>query len=242
MNSCTVGGVVIALGWPLALAALAALIAVVTLVPTIRATATGAIWSSPISWTGWGALGVVATAGQAELGTTAAVAVVGVLTVCTLGVAVAAVVALRRGTAPERAEPDWQYLVDTVCILGAGAAFVALLFATAATAIALTVAVDLIAAVPTAAAAWRDPFVSPLWTFFGLAMASATGILAGGTPARFVDVAYLLWVFVLDAALVFVVLGRRWWSDRTALAVLDLGLPVRRGASGSSGQPVPWRW
>ena len=104
-------------------------------------------------------------------------------------------------------------------------AFVALLLSSAEKAITLTIITDAIAAVPTAVMAWRHPGSQPRMMFFWVAISCGLTILAGGHPERLIDVAYPLYVFLLDAAILAIIVVRQMWLDALARAVASAPLP-----------------
>lgn len=224
--SCTIGGTALVLDGTTALVLAASVIATLAVVPAVVATARGVIWSSPVTWTGWAALNLVALWAQVEMGGPALITLTGVLAVGAAAMAVVACWAAATRRAPPRDAPTWQRHVDWWCAIGAASAFTALRFSSAEAAIALTVLTDAIASVPTVVAAWRTPHVQPLWAYFGVAVASALAILAGGPPSRLIEVTYLLYVFTQQAALTGIVLGRQWWLDRPPPAAVYVDPPT----------------
>jgi hypothetical protein len=124
------------------------------------------------------------------------------------------------GRAPDRDGVSWQRHVDRVCAVGAAAAFAALLISTAETAILLTIVTDLVAAIPTVTVAWRQPHTQPVWMFFGIAVYTGLSTLAGQTPDRLIEVAYLLYVFGLGTAMVTVIFIREAWLDGRPIPAL----------------------
>ena len=145
------------------------------------------------------------------------------------------------GPAPAHAGPPWQRYVDVICAGGSAAAFLFLLFSTAEAAIILTIVTDAIAAIPTVVAAWCAPRDQPYLMYFGIAVSSAVAVIAGGTPTRFIDVSYPIYVYLLDVVIVGVILGRAWWSARPARYVDPPTIPIVGAPPGSPFAPkLPW--
>lgn len=165
-----------------------------------------------VSWLAWTALLVIgACSSLADGQVPAAVYVLACAAMC----AAVVVLVIRRGT--WRPGPfGW------ACLAGATAGLVLLVFARAPSlAVAVTVAVDLIAYLPTIRHAWQEPGEEP-WAAYALFAAGAALALAVADLHVFAAVAYPLYLLIADTGVAVVIVARR---QRTGLRLR------RRGSS-----------
>ena len=152
-----------------------------------------------VSWLVWTALLVIGACSSLAGGQVpAAVYVLACAAMC----AAVVLLVIRRGT--------WKPgPLGWACLAGAVAGLVLLIFTRAPSlTIAVTVAVDFTAYVPTMAHAWRAPGEEP-WAAYALFAAGAALALAAADRHVFTAVAYPLYLLIADTAVAVMIAGRR---------------------------------
>jgi len=165
------------------------------LIETLRGTAKPQV----VSWAVWAALLAIGSAAALSSGQVPA-AVYGALCACVD--ALVAVLALRGADLAFRR-------LDFLCLAGAVAGLVLLATVrTPAAAVAVSVAADLIAYIPTMVHAWRKPH-EETWSAYALYAAAAWLALAVADFGVFAAVAYPAYLAVADTGVTGIILARR---------------------------------
>jgi hypothetical protein len=203
--------------WPTLASGVALAILAVAVAPRIWAVLRGRVAADPIVWSARALLGIVAFAAQLTFGGATAIVQVGALAAVAVLTAAAAGGVAATGRAPrsDLGGLTWRPYLDVVCTLGAGAAFCVLLLTGARNAMLTVVVVNLFAFVPVVVVAWRAPFSQSHRLVWGIVISTWLALLAGGPPARLIEVGSLLSVFALAVVLALVIAVQQWRLDPT---------------------------
>ena len=182
-----------------AVLAVSGLLTVIGSVPYVIATLRGAARPQVVSWSVWAALLAIGSAAALSDGQVPAAAYSGF---CAAECALVAVLAVRGGDLAFRR-------LDVLCLAGAAAGLVLLAVVRAsAAAVAVTVAADLIAYIPTIAHAWRAPREETCSAYV-LYAAGAWLALAVADFSVLAAVAYPAYLAVADTGVACMILARR---------------------------------
>lgn len=182
-----------------AVLAVSGLLTVIGSVPYVIATLRGAARPQVVSWSVWAALLAIGSAAALSDGQVPAAAY---SAFCAAECALVAVLAMRGGDLAFRR-------LDVLCLAGAVAALVLLAVVRAsAAAVAVTVAADLIAYLPTIAHAWRAPREETCSAYV-LYAAGAWLALAVADFGVLAAVAYPAYLAVADTGVACMILARR---------------------------------